>query len=45
MARADPADPEQVRGFYLSLLLNLGRSHEVLGDVAEALSNYFPTCA
>ena len=36
LSRADAADPEQTRGFYPSLLLNLGRSHEVLGDLAEA---------
>ncbi len=36
MARADAAGPEQVRGFYPSLLLNLGRSYEVLGDLVEA---------
>ncbi len=36
LARADAADPEQTRGFYPSLLLNLGRSHDVLGDLVEA---------
>jgi tetratricopeptide (TPR) repeat protein len=36
LARADLADPEATRTFYPSLLLNLGRSHEVLGNIPEA---------
>ena len=36
LARADASDPNLTRGFYPSLLLNLGRSREVLGNLGEA---------
>ncbi|WP_437721749.1 hypothetical protein [Sorangium sp. So ce861] len=40
LRRADAVGGDRVRGFYPSLLLNLGRSHEVLGDMAEARACY-----
>ncbi|KYF99828.1 hypothetical protein BE17_15770, partial [Sorangium cellulosum] len=40
LRRADAVGDDRVRGFYPSLLLNLGRSHEVLGDMAEARAFY-----
>jgi tetratricopeptide (TPR) repeat protein len=36
LARADAVGDERVRDFYPSLYLNLGWSHEQLGDEAEA---------
>jgi len=38
--RANKADPEQVKSFYPSLYVNLGRAHEVLGHEAEARRYY-----
>jgi hypothetical protein len=38
--RADQADPKQVKSFYPSLYVNLGRAHEVLGHEAEARHYY-----
>ena len=40
LARADAVGDERVRDFYPSLLLNLGHSHEILGDEAEAAKYY-----
>jgi tetratricopeptide (TPR) repeat protein len=40
LARADAVADERVRGFYPSLYLNLGLSHEVLGDPVEARRYY-----
>lgn len=40
LARADAAGGDPVRGFYPSLYLNLGHSHEQLGDVDEARRCY-----
>jgi tetratricopeptide (TPR) repeat protein len=37
---ADAAGDERVHGFYPSLYLNLGFSHEVLGNLAEASRFY-----
>ncbi|MBI5567209.1 MAG: hypothetical protein HY870_20085 [Chloroflexi bacterium] len=38
--RAEAADADRVGEFYPSLYLNLGRSHEVLGQHAEAQRYY-----
>jgi tetratricopeptide (TPR) repeat protein len=38
--RAGAVDPDQVRDFYPSLYLNMGHSHEVLGNQAEAQRYY-----
>ena len=40
LARADAASDERVREFYPSLYLNLGFSHEALGNPAEAMRYY-----
>jgi tetratricopeptide (TPR) repeat protein len=40
LQRADASDPERVREFYPSLYLNMGQSHEALGDQAEAKRYY-----
>jgi hypothetical protein len=40
LARADAVGDERVRGFYPSLYLNLGHSHEQLGDRDEARRFY-----
>ena len=40
LARAEAVDDERVRGFYPSLYLNLGQSHEELGHEAEAQRYY-----
>jgi len=40
LARAEAVGDERVRDFYPSLLLNLGHSHEILGDEAEARKYY-----
>lgn len=40
LARAEAADDARVLPFYPSLLLNLGYSHETLGDPAEARRHY-----
>lgn len=40
LERADAVGDERVAGFYPSLLLNMGWSHEQLGDRAEALRWY-----
>ncbi len=40
LERADRADVELVRGFYASLYLNLGHSHEQLGNAELARSSY-----
>ncbi|HEV3052806.1 MAG TPA: hypothetical protein VGX50_21040 [Longimicrobium sp.] len=40
LARADAVGDERVRGFYPSLYLNLGHSHEQLGDQDEACRFY-----
>jgi tetratricopeptide (TPR) repeat protein len=36
LEKANEADAEAVRGFFASLYLNLGKSHEDLGNMAEA---------
>lgn len=36
LQHAEAADDEKVREFYASLYLNLGWSHEILGDLEEA---------
>jgi tetratricopeptide (TPR) repeat protein len=36
LARASVAAPDLVKAFYASLYLNMGHSHEKLGDLAEA---------
>jgi hypothetical protein len=41
LCRADAVDIERVREFYPSLYLNLGRSHELLGNQAEAEHYYY----
>jgi hypothetical protein len=38
--RANAAPPDRVREFYPSLYLNMGRSHELLGDPVEAQRYY-----
>ena len=38
--RADAVNDERVKDFYPSLYLNLGRSHELLGDQAKAQRYY-----
>lgn len=40
LARADAVADDRVRGFYPSLYLNLGHSHEQLGDLDEARRFY-----
>jgi len=40
LTRADAVGDKRVQGFYPSLYLNLGRSYEVLGNVAEAKRHY-----
>jgi len=40
LARADAVGDERVRDFYPSLYVNMGRSHEMLGNVAEAQRYY-----
>jgi hypothetical protein len=40
LARADAVADDRVRGFYPSLYLNLGHSHEQLGEVDEARRLY-----
>jgi hypothetical protein len=40
LARADAVDDERVRDFYPSLYLNLGKSHEDLGNTAAARHFY-----
>ncbi|HYR08154.1 MAG TPA: hypothetical protein VEQ60_10315 [Longimicrobium sp.] len=40
LARADAVGGERVRGFYPSLYLNVGHSHEQLGDPDEARRFY-----
>ena len=40
LAHADAVADERVRGFFPSLYLNVSRSHEVLGDHAEARRYY-----
>jgi len=40
LEHADAINDERVEEFYPSLYLNLGRSHEVLGDQAEAQRYY-----
>ncbi|AUX35624.1 MULTISPECIES: tetratricopeptide repeat protein [Sorangium] len=40
LRRTDAVGGDRARGFYPSLLLNLGHSHEVLGDMAEARACY-----
>lgn len=40
LARAEAVGDERVRDFYPSLLLNLGHSHEILGDETEARMYY-----
>ena len=40
LRRADAVADERVDGFKASLLLNLGHSHELLGDMAEARRYY-----
>jgi hypothetical protein len=44
LARADAVGDDRVRSFYPSLYLNLGYSHEVLGQQAEA-SRYYELAA
>jgi tetratricopeptide (TPR) repeat protein len=36
LEKANESDAEAVRGFFASLYLNLGKSHEDLGNLAEA---------
>ncbi|MDQ6829863.1 MAG: hypothetical protein M3081_13470 [Gemmatimonadota bacterium] len=40
LSQAELAGADRVRGFYPSLYLNLGHSHEVLGDRASARRYY-----
>lgn len=40
LARADDAGDDRVKGFYPSLHVNLGHSHEVLGHEEEAARHY-----
>ncbi|XXX74078.1 hypothetical protein WMF30_41170 [Sorangium sp. So ce134] len=40
LRRADAVGDDRVRGFYPSLLLNVGHAHEVLGDRGEARAFY-----
>lgn len=40
LERAQQADPEKVRSFYPSLYLNLGKSHEDIGQRQDALRYY-----
>ena len=40
LMRAEVVGDERVRGFYPSLYLNLGHSHETLGNLAEAKKYY-----
>ena len=40
LERADAVGDERVEGFYPSLLLNLGYSHEMLGDLDQARTCY-----
>ena len=40
LSEAEAAPEEQVRGFYPSLHLNLGHSHETLGDFGAARHHY-----
>jgi hypothetical protein len=40
LARADAAGDERVGSFYASLYVNLGRAHEVLGNLAQAAEYY-----
>lgn len=40
LARADAVGDDRVRSFYPSLYLNMGHSHEVLGNQAEARRYY-----
>ena len=40
LSHADAVGDERVRDFYPSLYLNLGKSHEVLGNQAEAQKYY-----
>ncbi|MBI5296892.1 MAG: hypothetical protein HY869_15535 [Chloroflexi bacterium] len=40
LQRADACDPDLVREFYPSLYLNMGQSHEALGDQTEAKRYY-----
>jgi tetratricopeptide (TPR) repeat protein len=40
LARADAVGDERVTSFYPSLYLNMGHSHETLGDQAEAKRYY-----
>lgn len=40
LERADAVQDDSVRDFYPSLYLNLGRSHEVLGNQAESEKYY-----
>jgi len=40
MKKADSCNNEEVKEFYPSLYLNLGRSHELLGNQEEAQKYY-----
>ena len=40
LRRADSSGDDRVRGYYPSLYLNLGRSYELMGDVAAARRYY-----
>ena len=40
LARAEKVGDDRVRTFYPSLYLNLGRSHELLGNLVEAQKFY-----
>ena len=40
LARAEAVDYERVQGFYPSLYVNLGRSHELLGHMEQARRYY-----
>jgi hypothetical protein len=40
LTRADMVGDERVHGFYPSLYLNMGHSHEVLGNIDEARRYY-----
>ena len=45
LIRAEAVGDERVQAFYPSLYLNMGRSHELLGDQAEAERYYALTAA
>ena len=40
LAHAEAAGPERVRGFFPSLLLNLAKAYEDVGDLAAAARHY-----